>query len=65
MASDSYQDAVIGQSEYRTSEPSATDAPVLDLENFSPKGAVVFFALMILMFTLMWFSMYYELIDRI
>ncbi len=32
---------------------------------FSPKGAIAFFALLILMYTLMWFSIYYELINRI
>ncbi len=34
-------------------------------DSFSPKGAITFFALLILMYTFMWFSIYFELINRI
>lgn len=33
--------------------------------SFSPTGAIAFFVLLILMYTAMWFSIYFELIDRI
>ncbi len=33
-------------------------------EKFVPKGAITFFLLMIFVFALMWFSIYFELIQR-
>lgn len=36
-----------------------------EVHDFTPKGAIAFFILMILMFTVMWFSIYFELIKRI
>lgn len=35
-----------------------------ETEEFQPKGAVAFFVLLMIMFTLMWFVMYFELIGR-
>jgi hypothetical protein len=32
--------------------------------SFSPKGAFAFFAVMMAMYALMWFSLYFELISR-
>ncbi|HKK67991.1 MAG TPA: hypothetical protein VJ946_07250 [Bacteroidales bacterium] len=33
-------------------------------DEFVPKGAMVFFIIMIVMFTVMWFSLYFELLGR-
>lgn len=48
-----------------TSYPGTSAVPDGDMHDFTPKGAIAFFALMILMFTVMWFSIYLELIKRI
>lgn len=34
-------------------------------EEFYPKGAIAFFVALILLFSLMWFSIYFEILDRI
>lgn len=44
---------------------SAAQSSAEELRDFSPKGAIAFFFLMIVMFTLMWFSLYFELLNRI
>jgi hypothetical protein len=33
-------------------------------EEFIPRGAVAFFIVMIVVFTLMWFSIYFEVLSR-
>jgi hypothetical protein len=33
-------------------------------DEFVPKGAMAFFIIMIVMFTVMWFSLYFELLGR-
>lgn len=33
-------------------------------EDFQPKGAIAFFLILIVMYTLMWFSLYFELLGR-
>jgi hypothetical protein len=33
-------------------------------EEFIPKGAVAFFIVMIILFTIMWFSIYFEVLGR-
>lgn len=38
--------------------------PEHEAEEFRPKGAVAFFIIMIVMFTVMWFSLYFELLGR-
>lgn len=48
-----------------TNESTVHSQPANELHNFTPKGAMAFFTLMILMFTAMWFSIYFELIKRI
>lgn len=35
-----------------------------ELEDFQPKGALAFFVLLMVMFTIMWFVMYFELLSR-
>lgn len=35
-----------------------------EVEEFQPKGAVAFFILLMIMFTVMWFVMYFELLSR-
>lgn len=42
-----------------------SDVSAGEPHDFTPKGAIAFFVLMILMFTVMWFSIYFELIKRI
>lgn len=44
---------------------SSTSAKEEEHGAFTPKGAIAFFALLILMYTVMWFSIYLELINRI
>ena len=34
-------------------------------EKFVPKGAIAFFLVMVLVFALMWFSIYFEMIRRV
>lgn len=34
------------------------------VEDFQPKGAVAFFVILIVVFTIMWFVMYFELLSR-
>ncbi|MEX0770497.1 MAG: hypothetical protein WD035_07185 [Balneolaceae bacterium] len=34
-------------------------------EEFYPKGAIAFFVAMIILFVLMWFSIYFEVLNRI
>ena len=35
-----------------------------EAKEFKPKGAVAFFVLLMVMFTIMWFAMYFELLSR-
>lgn len=35
-----------------------------ETEEFRPRGAVAFFIIMIIMFAVMWFSLYFELLGR-
>jgi hypothetical protein len=35
-----------------------------EMEGFQPKGAVAFFIVMIVFFTIIWFLMYFELLSR-
>lgn len=51
-------------SNIRPHSPSAeesTDA----VHNFTPTGAITFFALLMVLFALLWFSLYFELINRV
>lgn len=34
-------------------------------EDFFPKGAIAFFIALIILFSLMWFSIYFEILNRI
>lgn len=34
-------------------------------EEFQPKGAIAFFLILIVMYTVMWFSLYFELLGRV
>ena len=36
-----------------------------DSESFYPKGAIAFFIGLIVLYFLMWFSLYFELLERI
>lgn len=38
--------------------------PGHEVEDFQPKGAIAFFVIMIIMFAVMWFSLYFELLGR-
>ncbi len=33
-------------------------------EEFYPKGAIAFFVILIIVYTVMWFSLYFELLGR-
>ena len=35
-----------------------------DLEEFQPKGALAFFIILMVMFVVMWFGLYFELLSR-
>jgi len=41
-----------------------TDKNELKEEEFIPKGAMAFFIIMIVLFAVMWFSLYFELLGR-
>lgn len=34
-------------------------------EEFKPKGAVAFFIVLIILFSLMWFGLYFEMLGRV
>lgn len=34
-------------------------------EEFFPKGAIAFFVVMIVIFALLWFSIYFEILNRV
>lgn len=36
----------------------------IDHEEFQPKGAIAFFVVLMIVYTLMWFSLYFELLGR-
>lgn len=36
-----------------------------DLEDFKPKGAIAFFVVLMILFTLMWFSIYFEVLGGV
>lgn len=36
-----------------------------DLEDFKPKGAMAFFVVLIILFTLMWLSIYFEVLGGV
>ncbi len=35
-----------------------------ELDDFKPKGAIAFFIILIVMFAIMWFALYFELLSR-
>jgi hypothetical protein len=35
-----------------------------EIEEFKPKGAVAFFVVLLVFFTIIWFMMYFELLSR-
>jgi len=35
-----------------------------ELDDFKPKGAIAFFIILIVMFAVMWFALYFELLSR-
>lgn len=44
----------------------ADEQPMVESEEkFVPKGAMAFFFVMLLVFTLMWFSIYFEMVGRV
>ena len=40
------------------------DSQNAEQEEFHPKGAIAFFVILIIMYMVMWFSLYFELIGR-
>ncbi len=38
---------------------------VHEADDFQPKGAVAFFVVMIVFYTIIWFLMYFELLSRV
>ncbi len=45
--------------------PKVKATPTIEEEKFQPKGAIAFFALLILLGLIIWFSIYFLMLNRI
>lgn len=56
--------ALIMNAQNSPAQPSSNKAATFNDATFTPKGALTFFVGMIIMFAIMWFGLYFDLLRR-